>query len=499
MSAHSSSSPERWWLHPLAIASFLTLGLVALTLYGSVESAVFSKPSTLKYLVTLIGACSIFVLLSQRRAPLIIASAFVVVAPFDFYTEIGPVSVSPLTVLLIAGSLTVHWRDSVTGYRPRPLLAGAALIVGICLSVPIVESGTPHVYLELIGTGILTAYLVSQIAGDAGSRRTMLLVFVASATIQSGLAVWEFATGNHLNLYGSSGGSSFGPDYFFSFENIDRPSAAMTDPISLGNFLALACPMLICSVYLVRSLLARLALAASFVVILIALVATLSRMSWIAAAVGSVLTILLLPGRTRLTAALGLIGVLFVSLSLAIGIGGSALAARFSSITDPTSTQVQTASGDIIRLQLQHTALHVASDHKLSGVGFGNLTPYLLAAVPGIGAGTHAHNTYYNVLAEAGALGAIAILAVFIAGAGDAWRARRREPLVVAGCVGACVAMLFVFTTDYTIRNIETMATMAFVFGILASLSAAQTSHPRPVRDYRSAEIRGRTLDMSFR
>ena len=51
----------------------------------------------------------------------------------------------------------------------------------------------------------------------------------------------------------------FGSNYFFSFDDINRPTGGLEDPISLGNVLALGLPALLYSVLTARTLLVRLA------------------------------------------------------------------------------------------------------------------------------------------------------------------------------------------------------------------------------------------------
>jgi O-antigen ligase len=469
----------RWWLHPRVLALTATILAAIAGLTGETSAHLFHQPSMLKYLLTVALPLGIGVLVGMRRAHLALGVGVVLVAPFAFVATIGGLPLSPLTLVLAASVITSRLREPLFDSRPHAALARAALIFAICMSVPVIEGTSRNLYLPVLITGLLVAYTITQIAAEPSARRTIVLAFVVSAGIQAALAAWEFSSGHKLNLYGASNGGSFGTDYFFNFENENRAAAAMPDPIALGNFLALACPISICAVFMVRRMISRLAIAGIGVVLVIGLVATLSRASWIGAVVGTVIALVLLPGRQRVIAVLGLVATMAVAITLAVGIGGSALVSRFNSISNPTSNQVVTADGDRTRLELQHVALVVARDHPLSGVGFGNLPSYLIAHVPEASKASHAHNTYYNLLAEGGAFSALALLAVFSAAALDAVRGFRRDRQAVSAACGAIAVLLTVWMTDYTIRNTSVLAMVAAIFGILAS-TAQREPWPRP-------------------
>ena len=160
--------------------------------------------------------------------------------------------------------------------------------------------GTAHSqYLVVFGAMIVVGWLVARAASLPGGLRVVAWSLVASGTIQAALAIWEFRTGHLLNLYSSAGNNVFGSDYFFAFGTENRPTGSLYDPISLGNILALACPLALVLSATARTTTARLLASVAMLLIGIGLTLSLSRMSWIGAVAGLVLAIVLLPSRHR--------------------------------------------------------------------------------------------------------------------------------------------------------------------------------------------------------
>lgn len=197
----------------------------------------------------------------------------------------------------------------------------------------------------------------------------------------------------------------------------------------------------------------RLALTAGLwsitLLLLTALVASLSRGAWLGAAAGLVAMGLAL-GRwtTRRLATLGLA----LALAAAIWAGGllpDAIEARLSSITrslgffDPAAVEVTPENFAVVERMAQLQAgwrMFVA--HPLLGVGPGNYTAAYADVVvaPWYISKGHAHNFYLHVAAEAGAVGLAAYLAVIAGTAVLAARLvrRSRNPFWRAIAVGGC-------------------------------------------------------------
>lgn len=484
--------PTHWIWDGRVIAALAAAVVTAGALSGEVSGVLFNQPSLLKFVLTVAGPAMLVVLLGIDRAPLVLGVMVLLVGPFALYTNVAGFALSPVTALLVVAALVTRWQQPSRAFGSSTALGRAVLVLPVCLAVPLVEGSSRGLYLELLLSGLGSAYVFSRLGRDPENLRILLFAFVGSATIQGALACWEFVTGHQLNIYGNSG-NSFGTDYFFAFDNVNRAAAAMSDPIALGNVLAMAFPITVCVFFFARSVQVKACVAGAAVILIIGLVSTLSRMSWIGATAGAVVAFALLRGRQRVIAITGVLGIIVVAIGLSIGVGGDAVTARFNSISDPTSSQVRTAAGDEARLQLQHTALRVAEAHPITGVGFGNLAPYLIASVPGATKGTHAHSTYYNVLAEAGALGGIVILAVLLGALADAVRGASVNRTAVAGLLGSVVAMALVWSTDYTIRNIQVIVMMAAALGLLSAV--AWTAKQRDSeRRWATGSIEGPTM-----
>jgi O-antigen ligase len=167
----------------------------------------------------------------------------------------------------------------------------------------------------------------------------------------------------------------------------------------------------------------------------------------------------------------GMFGAGIVVASTAVSLAGSQLIERFRSILHPTATGVSTADGDLTRQQLWHTAGNVFSAHPLLGVGFGNLNPLLSSMVGNSTASTHAHNTYLQYCAEAGAAGGLALVALLVAAVRDVRPrvTRRAHDSIASGSAGAVAALAVCWLTDYTVRYTPVLLSMAVPFVLIVA------------------------------
>ena len=190
--------------------------------------------------------------------------------------------------------------------------------------------------------------------------------------VQGAIAIWQFHTGHQLNLYGGAQESVFGGDYFFSFDDINRPTGGLDDPISLGNVLALGLPAILYTALTAAACAARRAIVGAGVVVY-ALTLSLSRMSWFGALAGVLLAIVASSPWTRVTTAVGVGLVAVVTVSIAMAAGGQALVDRFDTALAPTARTSVTAEGDRTRLRLWDAGEDLALSNPITGVGFGDL------------------------------------------------------------------------------------------------------------------------------
>jgi O-antigen ligase len=448
---------------------------VVLGACGITARALFTETSQIKYWVS-VGAPLLVVFVALAADPLRVLFALaVVIAPFTFVTTIGGVSLSPLLIVLVA-ALTVAALSVEAA--PRRTATGVGVLGALALLVgPVAIGAHPVSHAMWLGTLAACGWLAFRVAEDRTGLRIVLCIVVAAAGVQAALAIWGFKTGQRLNLYNATGASALSSQDFFNYERGTRPSGAMPDPISLGNVLALACPLAIALANEARSRLAALTLLGAGGLIAFGVALTLSRMSWIGAAVGIVVTVVLLPPRARLRTAVAVACLLAVVVQLAVVFGGAALDERFISIREPTSRVTSTAGGDKLRIELWQAAIDVAEDHPVFGTGYGKLVPELGKHTGGVAPGGHAHSVYLQFLAEAGIAGALALLLVLTGVMRDLGRGLRRERdgdlrTLRAGMAGSLACVMVVWLTDYNVRYTQVGAIVAVLFGAAAAQSA---------------------------
>jgi O-antigen ligase len=443
---------------------------------GVTQTLVFHQPGDLKYIATVLGPLLVLVAASAAKPLDVLVPAIVFIAPFGaFVMTLSGIHVSALAVVvaIAAGAAVV----SVPPMRRTSAVGTATLSALVLLLVPVVSGTAGRSTLTVLAALVVVSWLVSRAARTDRGLKAILWAFLGSATIQAVIAIWEFKTGHLLNLYGSAGNHVFGVDYFFGFGSKNRPVGSFFDPNSLGNVLALACPIALGLVASSGALRLRVLAAAAGTVVAVGLALSLSRDSWIAAAAGVIVAVLCLPPATRRAAVVPSVAAGALVAALALGSSGGVLASRFASITNPTGTGVRTAQGDRIRMDDWDTALSAFSARPAFGVGFGNLLPRLYNEAPASSPSSNAQSTYLQVLAEAGIAGALALLVVLGALGHELLAGLRRERLVLAGVAGSTVALLICWLTDVTIRYVSVAAMFAVVFGVVAS-RARRTPSP---------------------
>ena len=455
----------RWLLAATATAAVVAGGS------GIVQKVLFSQPSTLKYGLTVAAPLFLVAVFTAAEPMFVVVPTVVVLGPFAGYSAtFAGTNVSfliPLLALAVAVAIA-------TGPRPGRLSStGLAVVPALLLLAVPFWDGTAHSrYLVVVGGMIVVGWLAARAASLPGGLQVVAWSLVASGTVQAALAIWEFRTGHLLNVYSSAGNDVFGADYFFAFGKENRPTGSLYDPISLGNILALTCPVALVLVANARTTTARTLAFIAALVIGVGLMLSLSRMSWIGALAGAVVAIVLLPSPHRLRVAVTTLVLAAVAAFLALGFAHGSLNERFSSIFHPTSRGVRTAQGDRQRVELWRAGLATAEAHPIAGVGLGKLLPHLSHRVGGVGQQGNAQSTYIQVLGEAGVAGGLALL-LLLSGLGrDLVRGLRRQRVLYAGLAGALAAVLTTWLTDYTVRYAVVATTFAVLFGAIASRGA---------------------------
>jgi O-antigen ligase len=120
---------------------------------------------------------------------------------------------------------------------------------------------------------------------------------------------------------------------------------------------------------------------------------------------------------------------------------------------------------------VQGGALALFRAHPFTGIGLGNIAPYLGGA--SVRDGQNAQNYLYQVLAEAGLFAGLALIVLFGALAWVAVRALIAYRPVAAMLLAEIVVIVVVCSTDANFRLLQVSAFAAVIFGIGASLGTS--------------------------
>jgi O-antigen ligase len=449
---------------------------------GLTQAAVFHQPSTLKYVLTVIGPLLIMrAALSPHPLRVIMVPA-IILAPFESVTfGFGGQRMSAVLPLLIAGAVLAPLTGS--GERKFSRLAPAGFLAFPLLLLPLADGKDVRPFVTTLAVLLTFAWLVALTAREEGGMRAVLWAVAIGATIQSGIAIWESRTGHLLNIYGGAGTQQYASNYLYTYGTTKRVTGAFTDPISLGNVLAISLPLSIVLAVSETRRAAKVCAVGACVLIATALVLSLSRDPWIAAAAGSALAVVLLPPSKRGIAAKTMAGCAVLVCVVALAAEGPAVLGRLGSITQPTAIQGQTAAqqgvaaGDRDRLKFWSIAVNAFENHPAAGVGVGRLSEYLQDRVQnggnGIRSGTaiylHAHSTYLEILAEAGLFGLVLFVLLLTGLIRDAVASVRADRLIGPGLAGAGLALLICWVTDWVIQNAPVAACVGVVLGAIAA------------------------------
>ena len=438
---------------------------------GAAQLVLFSQPSTLKYAVTILLPLIAVSVIAAREPVATTACLLLLLAPFGgFVTTLAGVQVpliAPLCIAAVVVALVSRGELPRSTRNPVPIALALVLI-----AVPLLSGSSPAHFAGLLATIGAAAFVTARACARPGGMTIVLGGLVATAVVQASLELWQLRTGTALNFYGATQAPVLGRTQFYQFENAMRPSGALYDPISLGNLLAIALPAAVGLSLRSRVAARKAAWAVAGLWIALALVLTLSRMSWIGGLAG-VCVVVALQERGRLRAILAIACAAALLFAAGSAVDGASFGKRLDSVFAPTSQTTANHAEDQLRTRIWAATRASIAQHPIAGVGFGDLQRQIADAYPGRQLGGHAHSTYLQVLGEGGAVAGLA-LAVILVGSflAVARGVRRRTPhaVVLGGCL---VATLTCWTTDYTVRYLAVAATFAVVFGAISALETA--------------------------
>ena len=484
-----------WWVVFAGLGVAMVLGCS-----GLLAGLVFQQYSETKWLLTVLGPATVMVLMVSKH-PLTYAAAAVVLAlPFmpiavsfrgESFRAVAVLLTASVVIAFLSSAKAEGSQIAASGPRSANPVGRAATVAALLLFPAAARGLDPPLWFVQVAAVLAVGYVVSRACQlDPQGNLYVLGALGGSVALQGLLAVREFQTGRPFNVYGSSAG--YGAENFFSYGDVVRPSGSFFDPISLGNVLAMACPMLVAmACHRGFSPLLRLWFAICCLWAAGGLVLTLSRLSWIGAVVGIVVVVALSTGGERVRQiSLLVVGAVIVS-GTAVALAGPSLLLRFKSILNPTAPGVSTAGGDETRQQLWAASYDAFTQHPLAGVGTGNLHAILVERVGGAGLFGHAHSTYLQILAECGIFGGLAIAVLGYATLAEIVRRLKstgRQDLIARACAGGLVALALVWSTDYTVRYTAVLTCMALpVVLLVATRRMDSAAHLAPAAPDRTA------------
>lgn len=458
---------------------FGLLAALVLSASGVTSSFLFSSQTPFKWILTIGGPLLVVGLFVVSEPTILLMIVTIVMSPFAPYVvTFGGVKVSLLFALLSLTVISSLLEGTVRQVRKsKSKVARIAPWCTALLVVPVLQ-GNEHsyrfLYLLLFITVIWLVRRTQELNSEA--RTYICLAVVGLGLTQSLVGIWEFVTNSTLNLYGAAGRPVFaGNGFFFLYQKAARTSGAYFDPISLGNVLAIAIPI---ALYLFadKSLTRvwRTFCISSSLIMMIAIVITLSRAAWLGLAAALLVTTFLTKRQTRFVP-ITIAGVLLAIVGIyAFEKYGIVVKERFATIFNPTSISATTRAGDILRENQWAVSWNAFLQHPISGVGFGNIQA-LLQNIPKSGPFVHPTSIYLEYLSEAGVMGGIMLLLFVGSQVLDLLKGRMKDVLFPV-LAGVTVGMLVTWYTDMTARYYA----VAFVVAILAGLNSTSAEVPSP-------------------
>lgn len=365
-------------------------GVAGLILLGALLGATLNQDSNWDVPVILTAVVAITVLTALTVVRPAFALALLAFGyPFDIATKAGPVKLTTSAALM--GILVVVWlvrgaRSTSWPWRATPLDWPVLAFAGATVLSLLGFAG--QVDQQLVGVlkalgGFLIFFIATQTLETKQDVWLLLGAVVASGLIQ---AVW-------LTYQVLSGGQVV--------SDTTRATGTVIDPNIFAGYLILLIPLVVAVGLSLRATWSLGATALAFIVLAVALVATLSRSGWLGLSVATVgLAILLPKQRWKVILLVGGVGAALLS----VGLVGP-IAARLGPGTQGPSEIL------LSRWNVWTESAQIFIQHPIFGVGVMNLTNYLPSnSIPGTEILNDAHNIFLNMAAERGVIG----LATFV-------------------------------------------------------------------------------------
>jgi putative inorganic carbon (hco3(-)) transporter len=379
--------------------------------------------------LALLAIAGAIILLLTLRRPIWGVAALVLTDPFLFAYAIGGTTVTlPKVALLAVAAGLVPRLSALRGGSRHTLLT---LFVAQALIIATMLAAIPHAAFHgaalretLKAVQFAATLLVAYAAYRLDSREDAVRLLLAAITIL--VTLLAFA-----QLYGTAMESEI-----IAGHTLTRIAGPLEGPNQLAGFLGVLVPaMLAFALWKPALLIERAAIALGSAACLM----TFSR-AGVAALVLACAVLIALRYRTQWRNAIGVAtaAAFFAILALAFGVFSGALHGHVQSLFGPSGDEAFNG-GLGSRVDLWHAAYAMWRSHPLLGIGPGNFEYAVGRYDPGVR--THANGMYFQVLAEQGIAGFVAMLALAAASIGVFLR-RPKDPLAYAA-LGAAIAMAF--------------------------------------------------------
>ena len=270
-------------------------------------------------------------------------------------------------------------------------------------------------------------------------------------------------------------------EHFTRYDAIHRVSSVFIGPIEFGALLSMVYPYCLLKLIYAGSPRARLGWGAAAALMVAGIALSVSRGPIVAVVLCTVLLAVIVKPLRRYVA-------------YGCVVGAIAIAAAWPWLGDKLEQRALDRDNVTLRFKLLEIAAHMALDHPLLGVGFGNYAKYRTETIqrhqisvihePWAERVQTADNTYMHLAAEGGVIGVTAFIGVFALFFMLAVRLYRQYPpvaargLILASAVGATAFLINGLTM--TVYDSYVMPVMMSVF--FAALMILDRDAPRPAR-----------------
>lgn len=301
-------------------------------------------------------------------------------------------------------------------------------------------------------------------------------------------AIGEFITNKNILLAGFLGGTKdlelnfewpLEGDQFARYDLLHRVFSFFGNPIEFSALLSMVYPYCLLQLIYAGSPRARLGWAALAALMVVANALTFSRGPMMALVVCTILLAAIVKPLRRYVA--------YGCVAVAI-----AIAAAWPWIGDKLEERTLGSENITLRLKLWSIAAHMALDHPLLGVGFGNFDEYrtetirshqiIVSSEPWAERVQTADNTYLHLAAECGVIGLMAFLGVFALFFMLAVRLYRRYPqgahriLILASAASAAAFLI----NGLTMTMYQSYVIPVMMGAFFAALMILERKAPRP-------------------